>query len=84
MNKKRKSQRRAGEAQPGQSSTPAPIAPSGAEKQEIAAATARYRKRPPRVATNIKQHENAAVKISPELNPIILCSGHGKRPYGLR
>jgi uncharacterized protein (DUF4415 family) len=39
--------------------------PSDAEKQEIVAATARHRERPPRVAVNIRQLENAAAAISP-------------------
>jgi hypothetical protein len=45
--------------------TKADRAPSDTEKQEIAAATARHRERPPRVAINVRQPENAAVKIFP-------------------
>jgi hypothetical protein len=40
-------------------------AASDAEKQEIVAATGRHKNRPPRVAINIQQPENATVKISP-------------------
>jgi len=39
--------------------------PSDAEKQEIVAATGRQNQRPPRVAIDIRQPENAAVAISP-------------------
>ena len=39
--------------------------PSDAEKQEIVAATGRQNQRPPRVAIDIRQPENAAVEISP-------------------
>ena len=45
--------------------TKADHAPSDMEKQEIVAATARHRERAPRVAVNIRQPEDAAVKISP-------------------
>jgi hypothetical protein len=45
--------------------TKADHAPSDTEKQEIVAATARHRERAPRVAINIRQPENATVKISP-------------------
>jgi hypothetical protein len=40
-------------------------APSDAERQVIVVAIGRHRKRPPRVAVNIRQSENAAVGISP-------------------
>jgi hypothetical protein len=40
-------------------------APSDAEKQEIVAATERHKKRPPRVAINLRQPENAVLEISP-------------------
>jgi hypothetical protein len=40
-------------------------APSDAEKQEIVAATARRKRRPPRVAIDIQQPENAAPIVSP-------------------
>jgi hypothetical protein len=40
-------------------------APSDAEKQEIAAATGRHKKRPPRVAINVRQPENNVMEISP-------------------
>src|SRR5262245_39494075 len=39
--------------------------PSDAEKQEVVAATGRQNQRPPRVAIDIRQPENAAVEISP-------------------
>jgi hypothetical protein len=39
-------------------------APSDAEKQEIVAATGRQKGRPPRVAVNVRQPENAAVEVS--------------------
>jgi hypothetical protein len=39
--------------------------PSDAEKQEIAAASGRHKRRPPRVTIDIRQSENAAVKIYP-------------------
>jgi hypothetical protein len=47
-------------------------AASDAEKQEIVAATGRHKNRPPRVAINIQQPENATVKISPTHS-----DGHG-------
>jgi hypothetical protein len=40
-------------------------APSDAEKQEIVAATARHRERPPRVAIKLRQPENGTAQISP-------------------
>jgi hypothetical protein len=40
-------------------------APSDAERQEIAAASGRQKKRPPRVAVGIRQPENAMMEISP-------------------
>jgi hypothetical protein len=42
-----------------------PGVPSDAEKQEIIAATERQRQRPPRVAINIRQPENAPIQTLP-------------------
>jgi hypothetical protein len=40
-------------------------APSDPERREIAAATGRHKKRPPRVGVGIRQSENTGVEISP-------------------